>query len=82
MTDKKAPITDKQRLDWLEEKAGCGLINDDAGHWAISNSGIQNLPPMDGNPIDIASTFFVEKQYWHNSIREAIDYAMEHENDE
>jgi stalled ribosome rescue protein Dom34 len=39
---------------------------------------LQNVPDPDG-PTDIASTFFVEKQEWKNTIREAIDYAIEQE---
>lgn len=71
-------MTDKERLDWLEKNDGAGLISDDAGRWAISTGGSQNVP----NPkkaIDIATTFFVEAKEWQPSVRKAIDYAIEHE---
>ena len=67
--------TDKQRLDWLEKQDGCRLISDDAGRWAISTGGIQNVPNL-AKPIDIESLFFVEAKKWQNDIRKAIDYAI------
>ena len=70
--------TDKQRLDWLEKLDGCGLISDDAGRWAVSTGGVQNMP----NPkkaIDIFTSFFVEAQEWQKTIRTAIDYAINQE---
>jgi hypothetical protein len=70
--------TDKERLDWLEKNDGCGLISDDAGRWAVSTSGTQNCPDSE-KPIDIATYFFVEAKEWQKSIREAIDYAIDHE---
>lgn len=72
--------TDKERLDWLEKNDGVGLISDDAGRWAVSTGGMQNVP----NPkeaINICTLFFVEAKEWKKSIREAIDYAIEHEMD-
>ena len=73
---------DKYRLDWLESitrKGICpALVNDDNGHWAVAFSGIQNLPDGDG-PEDIQTTFFIETERWKDSIRKAIDYAMEEE---
>jgi hypothetical protein len=72
--------TDKERLDWLGKQDGMGLISDDAGRWAVSAGGIQTVP----NPkmaIRISSMFLVEAKGWQESIREAIDYAIEHEED-
>ena len=66
---------DKGRLDWLEAECGVGLISDDAGRWAISSGGMQNVPNLD-SPIDISTVFTVDKKDWRNSIREAIDVAM------
>ena len=72
--------TDKYRLDWLESitsKGACpGLIFDDNGHWAVAFTGFQNVPDGDRQE-DIQTTFFIEAERWKNSIREAIDYAME-----
>jgi hypothetical protein len=67
--------TDMERLDWLEKHEGYGLISDDAGRWAVSTSGIQNLPTSD-TPFDFVGKFWVEAADWRPSIREAIDAAM------
>jgi len=64
---------DSQRLDWLEQQDGLGLISDDGGRWAISTAGFQNVPEEE--PTDIASTFFVPKGEWKTKVREAIDAA-------
>ena len=69
-------MTDKQRIDWLEKQQGCALVNDDNGHWACVFDGFQNCPSGD-DPENIDSVFFIEKKYWKNSVREAIDSAME-----
>jgi hypothetical protein len=72
--------TDTELLDWLEEvtqEGACpGLINDDNGHWAVSFSGIQDVPSKMGA---IYTTYLVEAHEWRNSIREAILAAMEEE---
>ena len=67
---------DKERLDWLEEQAGAGLVSDDNGHWAVSFVGMQNVPEGT-EPQDIATNFFVEAKEWRDSIREAIDAVRE-----
>jgi len=72
---KRQRVRDKSRLDWLESVCGSGLISDDAGRWAVSDGGIQNMPNPD-SPIDISTVFTVDKKDWRNSIREAIDAAM------
>jgi hypothetical protein len=68
-------MTDTELIDFLEAKANEGycpcLLNDDAGHWAISIEGAQNVPI--NPPCDIQTTFWVEKQQWKNSIREALE---------
>jgi len=74
-------MNDTERLDWLEKQPGEGLINDDAGRWAVSCGGMQNVPDFDG-PMDISTMFFVEKEDWRPSIREAIDAAIEKEDAE
>ena len=75
-------MTDKERIDWLEKqvkKGRCpGLINDDNGHWAIAFEGIQNCPDTT-DPCDISTSFFIEAGYWKDTIREAIDSAIEDE---
>ena len=70
--------TDKERLDWMEKLDGMGLISDDAGRWAVSAGGMQNIPDPE-KPIAISTVFAVEAEQWHKSIRRAIDYAIEAE---
>jgi hypothetical protein len=72
--------TDTDRLDWLQSTSGAGLINDDFGRWAVSGSGIQNIP--DDHTILSETTFFVEAADWKPTIREAIDAAMEATSDD
>ncbi|KKN17522.1 hypothetical protein LCGC14_0965070 [marine sediment metagenome] len=67
--------SDTKRLNWLKSQDGVGLISDDAGRWAVSDGGMQNMPDFD-SPIDISTVFTVDKADWRNSIREAIDVAM------
>ena len=73
-------MTDTERLDWLEAKTNEGacpaILNDDNGHWAVAFDGIQSVTYGD-EPEDVHTTFFVYKEFWKNSIREAIDAAME-----
>jgi hypothetical protein len=75
--------TDTELLDWLDKMKhlGFGLINDDNGHWAVSGSGMQNCP-MGDEPEDIQTTFFVEAGKWKNSVREAIQAAIDEDEDE
>ena len=72
--------TDKERLDWLEQivsEGVCpGLINDDNGHWALVFDGMQNVPTGDA-PEDISTSFFIEAHQWRDTVREAIDAALE-----
>lgn len=70
-------MNDTERLDWLEQQPGAGLISDDCGHWAVSGTGFQNIP--ENPPGDVQTTFFIEKSEWRKSVREAIDAAIEQE---
>jgi hypothetical protein len=73
-------MTDTELLDYLEEKSKLGwcpcLLNDDAGHWAVVEDGMQNVPL---DPLyDIETTFWVEKHQWKNTVREALEaFAQE-----
>ena len=68
-------MTDTELLDYLEERAergGCpNLLNDDAGHWAVVEDGMQTAPS--DAPTDIQTTFWVEKHQWKNTVREALE---------
>ena len=67
-------MTDTELLDWLEQQYGCGLINDDDGHWALVWDGMQDVVT---GPADLQTTFFIEKDKWHDTVREAIQAAYE-----
>ena len=69
-------MTDTERLDWLEEQFGWGLLSDDNGHFACVFEGFQTLPEGP-DPIDLDTSFYVEKECWRPTVREAIDAAME-----
>lgn len=72
--------SDTELLNWLESQEGVALISDDAGHWAVSNSGFQSVSlEMREEPIGVQTTFLVDKSEWCNSIREAIEAAIEEE---
>ena len=69
--------TDTERIDWLAKRNGSGLLSDDAGRWAITGDGMQNVPSDEAS--DIMTSFFVEAKDWYPSVREAIDAAMQRE---
>lgn len=73
-----AKFTDTEMLNWLQTQFGVGLIHDDNGHWAVSTSGMQNVPEGP-EPEFISSSFWVEPYEWKNSVREAIESAMKEE---
>ena len=73
--------SDTELLDWLQKIEGIGLISDDAGRWAVSTGGIQNMPDT-MKAIDIASTFFVEAKDWRKTIRAAIETAIRNDEKE
>lgn len=66
--------SDTDLLDFLESCEGAALISDDAGNWAVSGDGVQNIP--DDPPQDISTCFFIEKDQWRPSVREAIKAYM------
>lgn len=68
---------DTERLDWLEKQDGSALVSDDAGHWAVSTTGVQNVPM--NPPEDIDTSFWIEKAEWCKTVREAIDRAIRDE---
>lgn len=72
-------MTDTERLDWLEENSdGGGIFNDDRWsgplRWAFSATGFS--PVVDDEPVEGQWVFWVEKDDWKPTIREAIDYAI------
>ena len=67
---------DSAMLDWLEPQQGVNLVSDDAGKWAVSDSGVQECPPEGGFTTPTAITSFVDPEDWKPTIREAIRAAM------
>jgi len=67
-------MNDTERLDWLEGQQGSALVSDDDKHWAVVTDGIQNVPS--NSPEDISSSFWIGKEDWCGSVREAIDRGM------
>lgn len=72
--------TDKELLDgleWLVEHGDCpGIINDDDGHWAVSGTGTQDVV-FEYGPQSIHTSFFVKKEEWRDTIREAIEAYLD-----
>jgi hypothetical protein len=68
---------DAARLDWLAsfEAEGYALISDDGGRWAMSTTGVQNVPEEE--PADIWTSFHIGKDEWKPSPRDAIDAAVQ-----
>lgn len=65
-----------KKLQELSEEGACPcLLNDDNGHWALTFEGYQDVP-MGDKPIDINTSFFVEKKYWKNTIDKAIEFSL------
>jgi len=73
-------MKDKERLDWLQEQDCYSVISDDRGHFACVVEGIQDVPLE--VPNDIQTTFFIKKNQWKKSVREAIDCAIERQHKE
>jgi len=68
---KAKEISLEEFFEAIIENGNCpALINDDAGHWAISESGFQ--PVVMDEPIEMDTTFFIEKEDWKNTVREAV----------
>lgn len=72
----RALLRDKDRLDWLDsfDAEGYGLLSDDAGRWALSSTGMQDVPEEE--PANIWTSFYVTKDDWKPKVRDAIDAAM------
>ncbi len=72
--------SDAELLDALErlvDGGACpGVINDDNGHWAVAEDGIQNCC-FGEEPQDLSTTFFIEARKFRSTIREAIDAYLD-----
>jgi len=61
------------KLGW----APC-LLYDDSGHFAIVGDGMQSLPDPEVK-IDMQLEFWITKDQWHDTIREALNYYLDNE---
>lgn len=75
-------MDDAQRIDWLENNQGKALVSSDFGHWAVVEEGMQSIPVDIHEPSDMSTTFFIEKDQWKKTVREAIDHAMKEGKDD
>jgi len=73
-------LSDTYLLNWLEKQDGAALVNDDGGRWAVSFDEMQNVPEKEA--ADIRATFFIEAAQWKPTIREAIQAAIDMENED
>lgn len=63
-----------QVVEKLNADGGCySLINDDAGHWALSSDGQQSIPEK--FPGDIWTQFIIEADLWADTAPLAICIA-------
>ena len=64
----------------LDELSNLGqapnLLYDDNGHFAIASDGFQNVSSEE-EPIDMKMSFFVPKESWKKTIREALDFYLD-----
>jgi hypothetical protein len=73
------PRGDTLLLDALESAAGCNLISDDNGKWAISAAGFQPMPPIEGFEEIVSIVSDIEPSQWKGSVREAIQHFISDE---
>jgi hypothetical protein len=76
----KKLLTDTEMLDWLttltESGISPGLVHDDNGHWALSDTGAQEVADG-GEPQDLWIAYLVLPNEWYNTPREAIQAAWD-----
>ena len=65
-------IEELTKLGW----APC-LLYDDGGHFAITGEGMQNIPGEEKS--DMQLEHWVKKEEWHDTIRQALNYYLDHE---
>ena len=74
---KNGELNCEQALEGLSEIGySPNLLHDDNGHWAVVFDGFQNVP-MEDDPGDITTTFFVRAEHWKESIYDALVWSLE-----
>lgn len=76
-------MTDAERLDWIQNHICINLICDDDGNYAMASDGFQPVPAGGGKGFSetVSITTIVDPEQWKPTVREAIDYAIEKENE-
>lgn len=78
---RRREVTLETVLNKLSESGDCpNLLNDDNGHWALVFDGIQSVPEEDIS--DMWTCFHVGKEYWKDSIYEAVLYSLEKDDED
>jgi hypothetical protein len=79
----KKEYTDTQLIEALQEAAGCNLVSDDNGKWAVSTSGTQPIVDTpEGFTETVGIVSFVEPHEWKSTIREALIAFAEDDNED
>ena len=76
--DRTCSLTDTDRLDWLERVGdGIAVVHDDHSQWAVAYEGVQYVRLSEGE--DFSTSYFVDGSAFRDTLREAIDHAIEEE---
>lgn len=67
-------MTIVELIGLLNKERGVNLISDDRGRWAVSDSGMQPVPPDGGFTEDVSIVSIVYKENWKPSIQEALEH--------
>ena len=79
---KQGELSLEELLESYAENGRCPLLlNDDAGHWALSFEGYQNVV-MGDEPEDVQGSYMVEAEDWKDTIKEAVIHMIDKEDDE
>lgn len=72
--------TDAELLDGLEALARSGaapaLVNDDNGHWACMDEGVQSISEG-SEPADMQFVFWIPADRWRETARQAIESYLD-----
>lgn len=75
---KNDEISIEQAFEELSKFGFCpNLLSDDNEKWAVCLDGFQGVST--NNEEDIITSFYVESNMWHSSIRKALIYAITEE---
>jgi hypothetical protein len=68
-------------LQCLESLAKIGLspcvLCDEKGRWSVDFAGMVTASSYEAESLGLS--FYIEKQFWHPTIKEALTYSLKHE---